>query len=65
MVEIQLLSRINLISCLLKINDLAAMIRELASQNEEEKWDEIVSSHEDKKLISGFNNKIATSKTNT
>ena len=48
-----------------EINDLVATIRELASLNEEEEWDEIISSHEDKKLISGFNHKIATSKTNT
>ncbi len=48
-----------------EINDLVATIRELASQNKEEEWDEIISSHEDKKLISAFNHKLATSKNNT
>ena len=46
-----------------EINELVSTIRELASQNKEEEWDEIISSHEIKKLISGFNHKTATSKT--
>jgi len=46
-----------------EINELVSTIRELASQNKEEEWDEIISSHEVKKLISGFNHKTATSKT--